>query len=88
MADAGKYPGMWEGCASIWAARRCRKKGWRTGPEEMGGRSWIGGQYLTTEVPAGVEWDDPRNRLIWTSGPLAGSGVSGAATFNVTPKGP
>jgi len=31
---------------------------------------------------------DPENRLIWTSGPLAGSGLSGAGTFNVLSKGP
>jgi len=56
-------------------------------------KKWVGGvglaaKYLYDEVPPGVEWSDPRNRLIWTTGPLAGSGVSGAATFNVTAKGP
>jgi len=54
---------------------------------------WVGGvgfgaKYLYDEVPAGVEWSDPSNRLIWTSGPLAGSGVYGAGTFNVAAKGP
>ncbi len=54
---------------------------------------WVGGvgfgaRYLYEEVPAGVRWSDPENRLIWTSGPLAGSGVYGAATFNVASKGP
>lgn len=54
---------------------------------------WVGGvgfgaKYLYDEVPAGVEWSDPDNRMVWTSGPLAGSGVSGAGTFNVTAKGP
>ncbi len=54
---------------------------------------WIGGigfgaYYLHKEVPAGVEWSDPGNRVIWTSGPLAGSGVSGAGTFNIATKGP
>ncbi len=54
---------------------------------------WIGGvgfgaKYLYDEVPPGVEWLDPENRLIWTSGPLAGSGVYGAGTFNVAGKGP
>lgn len=56
-------------------------------------RKWVGGvglaaKFLYEEVPPGVEWHDPRNRLIWTTGPLAGSGVYGAATFNVTSKGP
>src|SRR4030042_3754926 len=56
-------------------------------------KKWVGGaglaaMYLYDEVPPGVEWSDPRNRLLWTTGPLAGSGVSGGATFNVTSKGP
>ena len=56
-------------------------------------KKWVGGvglgaKYLYDEVPPGVEWADPENRLIWTSGPLAGSGVSGAATFNVITRGP
>ena len=54
---------------------------------------WVGGvgfgaRYLYEEVDAGVKWSDPENRLIWTSGPLAGSGVYGAGTFNVVAKGP
>ena len=56
-------------------------------------KKWVGGvglaaKYLYEEVPPGVEWSDPRNRLIFASGPLAGSGVSGAATFTVLSKGP
>jgi len=56
-------------------------------------RKWVGGvglgaKYLYDEVPPGVEWADPENRLIWTTGPLAGSGVFGAGTFNVVTKGP
>ncbi len=54
---------------------------------------WVGGvgfgaRYLYEEVPAGVEWSGPENRIIWTTGPLAGSGVYGAGTFNVASKGP
>jgi aldehyde:ferredoxin oxidoreductase len=56
-------------------------------------KKWVGGaglgaKYLYEEVPAGVEWSDPKNRIIWTTGPIAGSGVQGAATFNVATKGP
>jgi len=56
-------------------------------------KKWVGGAgfgayYLYKEVPAGVEWSNPENRMVWTTGPLAGSGVSGAGTFNVTAKGP
>ena len=54
---------------------------------------WVGGagfgaRYLYEEVPPTIQWSDPGNRLIWTSGPLAGSGVYGAGTFNVAGKGP
>jgi len=54
---------------------------------------WVGGvgfgaRYLYQEVPGGVGWSDPENRMIWTTGPLAGSGVYGAGTFNVSSKGP
>jgi aldehyde:ferredoxin oxidoreductase len=56
-------------------------------------KKWVGGvglgaKVLYDEVPSGVEWSDPENRLIWTTGPLAGSGVFGAGTFNVVTKGP
>lgn len=56
-------------------------------------RKWVGGvgfgaRILYEEVPPGVEWSDPENRMIWTSGPLAGSGVYGAGTFNIATKGP
>ncbi len=54
---------------------------------------WVGGAgfgagYLYDEVPPGVGWSDPENRIIWTTGPLAGSGVYGAGTFNIAAKGP
>ena len=56
-------------------------------------RKWVGGvglgvKHLSDEVPPNVQWSDPENRLIWTTGPLAGSGFSGAGTFNVTTRGP
>lgn len=68
----------------------------KTGVEDLDEgtlKKWVGGvglaaKYLYEEVPPGVEWDDARNKLIWTTGPLAGSGVYGAATFNVSAKGP
>lgn len=56
-------------------------------------RMWIGGaglgaKILYDEVPAGVEWDDPENRLIIGAGPLAGTKVHGSGTYNATTKGP
>ena len=66
---------------------------WTNDLEEALITKWVGGtgfaaKYLYDEVPPGVEWSDPENRLIWATGPLAGSGVSGAATFTVAGKGP
>jgi len=56
-------------------------------------KKWVGGiglgaKLLYDEIPAGVEWSDPENRIILTTGPLSGSGVFGAGTFNVATKGP
>ena len=56
-------------------------------------KKWVGGvglgaKYLYEEVPPGVEWSDAENRLIWTTGPLAGTDVAGAATINIMAKGP
>jgi len=66
---------------------------WGEDLDERMVKKWVGGvgvgaAYLYDEVSPGVEWSDPENRLIWTTGPLAGSGVFGASTFNVVTKGP
>jgi aldehyde:ferredoxin oxidoreductase len=56
-------------------------------------RMWIGGtglgaKILYDEVPPGVEWDDPANRLIIAAGPLAGTKVHGAGTYSAVTRGP
>ena len=56
-------------------------------------RMWIGGtglgaKYLYQEVPPQVNWSDPANRMIWASGPLGGTKVSGTGTFSIVTKGP
>ena len=56
-------------------------------------RKWIGGtglgvHYLMQEVPPGVECDDPENRVIISTGPLAGTRVSGTGTISAVFKGP
>ena len=53
---------------------------------------WVGGtglamKYLWDEVPAGVKWSDPENRLTFFTGPLAGTRVCGSGTFSVTTLG-
>jgi len=52
------------------------------------GGSGFGAEYIYREVPPGVEWDDPENRIIIASGPLGGTIVSGTGTFSLVTKGP
>lgn len=52
------------------------------------GGTGLGSKILYEEVPPGVEWSDPRNRLILASGPLGGTSVAGSGTFSVVTKGP
>ncbi|MBW2154893.1 MAG: hypothetical protein JRH18_24955 [Deltaproteobacteria bacterium] len=68
-------------------------KTWSEELDEATVKKWVGGiglgaKYLYEEVPPGVQWSDPQNRLIWTTGPLAGTDVAGAATINIMTKGP
>jgi aldehyde:ferredoxin oxidoreductase len=56
-------------------------------------RKWVGGagigaRILYDEVPPGVQWDDPTNRLILATGPLAGTSVMGSGTFAAVTVGP
>jgi aldehyde:ferredoxin oxidoreductase len=52
------------------------------------GGTGFGADYLYREVPPGVAWDDPENRLILASGPMGGTTVSGSGTFSLVTKGP
>lgn len=52
------------------------------------GGTGLGARYLWEEVPAGVEWSDPENRLILATGPLAGTRVMGSSNISVVTKGP
>lgn len=61
--------------------------------DEAVAKKWVGGaglgaKVLLEEVPPGVEWNDPHNRLVFTAGPLAGTRMFGSGTFNVATKGP
>lgn len=53
----------------------------------VGGVS-LGAKYLLQEVSPGVDWASPENRLIFMTGPLAGTKISGSGTFCVLTKGP
>ncbi len=56
--------------------------------EEFIGGTGFGAKVLYDEVPAGVGWSDPENRVVISSGPLGGSRMSGSGTFSVVSKGP
>ncbi|MDO8567317.1 MAG: aldehyde ferredoxin oxidoreductase C-terminal domain-containing protein [Dehalococcoidales bacterium] len=51
------------------------------------GGTGIGIKYLYDEVPPGVGWNDPENRLIIASGPLGATRVGGSGTYSVVTKG-
>lgn len=51
------------------------------------GGTGLGSWFLYREVPPGVSWADPENRLILSSGPLGGTRVAGSGTFCVVTKG-
>ena len=56
--------------------------------EQYVGGTGFGAEYLYREVPPGVQWDDPENRIIMASGPMGGTTVSGAGAFALVTKGP
>ncbi|MDO8672079.1 MAG: aldehyde ferredoxin oxidoreductase N-terminal domain-containing protein, partial [Dehalococcoidia bacterium] len=52
------------------------------------GGTGLGAKILYDEVPPGVEWSDPGNRLIVSSGPLGGTKIMGSGTISIVAKGP
>ena len=52
------------------------------------GGATLGIKYMYDEVPPGVEWSAPENRLFLGSGPLGGTRVGGSSTIAVVTKGP
>ena len=51
------------------------------------GGTGIGIKLLYEEVPPGIEWSDPENRIIFASGPLSGTKVGGSGMFSAVTKG-
>jgi len=51
------------------------------------GGAALGAKYLYDEVPPGVAWSDPDNRIILASGALGGTSVMGSGTFCAVTKG-
>src|SRR3972149_1846581 len=54
--------------------------------KHVGGTA-LGVKILYEEVPPGVQWSDPQNRLILASGPLGGTTVGGSGTYAVVTTG-
>ena len=52
------------------------------------GGTGLGVEILYNEVPPEVECNDPGNRMIFSSGPMAGTVICGSGTFSVVTKGP
>jgi len=52
------------------------------------GGSGLGAKILYDEVPGGIEWSDPGNRLIWATGVLGGTRAPASGTCAVVTKGP
>ena len=52
------------------------------------GGTGLGVKIMYDEVPAGVEWSDPANRIVWLTGPLSGTRAPGSGQYAVTTKGP
>ncbi|MEJ2109495.1 MAG: aldehyde ferredoxin oxidoreductase C-terminal domain-containing protein [Acidobacteriota bacterium] len=52
------------------------------------GGAGLGAKYLFDEVPAGVQWSDPENRLLFFSGPFGGTRYAGSGMIAVVSKGP
>jgi len=52
------------------------------------GGTGFGARILYNEVAPGVEWSHPDNRMIFATGPLAGTRAAGSGTFSLVTKGP
>ena len=52
------------------------------------GGTGIEARLLYEEVLPGVAWSSPENRLLWFTGPLAGTRVAGGGTVSIAAKGP
>ena len=55
-------------------------------------KSYVGGtglgvKLLYDEVPENVNWDDPENRLIYTTGPFTGTNAPGSSVYTVSTRG-
>ncbi|MFC1993681.1 aldehyde ferredoxin oxidoreductase family protein [Chloroflexota bacterium] len=54
--------------------------------EYLGGAA-LGAKILYDEVPPDIDWSNPENRVILTTGPLGGTRFGGTGTFSLATKG-
>jgi len=52
------------------------------------GCSGLGAKMIYDEVPPDIEWNDPRNRIIWLTGPFTGTRAPGSGLYGVATKSP
>jgi aldehyde:ferredoxin oxidoreductase len=52
------------------------------------GVSGLAVRFIYDEVPPDIEWNDPRNRIIWLTGPFTGSKTPGSGLYGVATKSP
>ncbi len=55
--------------------------------EDCIGGTGLGAMILYKEVPPGVQWSDPENRIVLASGPVSGT-IRGTGGYSVLTKGP
>jgi len=87
---AGNYPGY---TGRILRVNLTDERITEESVDETTLRKYVGGtglaaKFLYDEVPPGIDWDHPDNRLIFGLGPLNGTPVAGSGTFSVVTKGP
>ena len=52
------------------------------------GGTGLGAKYLYDEVPPGIEWSNPQNRIIFAAGPVNATAIGGSGSISVVSKGP
>ena len=87
---AGTYPGGYAG--KTLRVNLTNEQITEESVDELTLRKYIGGtglgaKFLYDEVPPGIEWNHPDNRLIFAVGPLNGISVAGSGTYTVVTKG-
>jgi aldehyde:ferredoxin oxidoreductase len=84
--DVGGYAGK------ILRVDLTMERVWTETRSEAWYRKWLGGTgfgaaLLWEEVPPEADWDDPENRLVLATGPVAGTPIWGSGSLSVVTRG-